>query len=453
MTSPSALPTSKPANESPQQLKRVLGTGDLLVYGMIFMVPIAPFALFGFVWRDSNGMVPLTYLIGMVCMLFTAMSYATMSRAFPSAGSVYTYAQRGLGEAAGFFAGWLILLDYILVPSLLYIVSAAALQPLVPGVPPWAWLLAFIVFNGVVNVLGMQMTAQANRGLLLIELVVMAIFIVAGLMALSRGVGSGALTLKPLYDPSQFSVSMALAATSIAVLSFLGFDGISTLGEEAKDAENGVSRATILSLLLVGVLFMVQTWIACELAVGREFKVIDTAFYDVAEAAGGVWLKQLCLGTIVLASGIANAMAAQAAISRVLYAMARDRKLPSVLATLHPRFQTPYISTLVVAVISMGVGLLFENRLEDLSKLVNFGALTGFLLLHLAVINHFIRRSGSRAWGRHLVAPLLGFVIIAFVIVEMDHLALSLGGAWLALGVVYYLVLTRVMKRSVELAV
>ena len=80
-------------------------------------------------------MVPLAYLIGMVCMVFTAMSYAAMARAFPSAGSVYTYAQRGLGEAAGFFAGWMILLDYILVPALLYIVSAAALKPLLPSVP------------------------------------------------------------------------------------------------------------------------------------------------------------------------------------------------------------------------------------------------------------------------------------------------------------------------------
>lgn len=441
------------AAASGPHLSRVLGTPDLLVYGLIFMVPIAPFSVFGFVWHDAKGMVPLAYLIGMVCMVFTAMSYAAMSRAFPSAGSVYTYVQRGLGDAAGFFAGWLILLDYILVPALLYILSAAALGALLPKVPSWIWIVAFIVFNASVNVRGVQMGAKANRWLLVGELIVLVIFIVVGLMALHRGVGSGALTMKPFYDSSQFSVSMALGATSIAVLSFLGFDGISTLGEEAKDQTHGVARATLFSLLLVGLLFMLQTWIAAELAVGRRFDVLDTAFYDVAEAAGGLWLKQLTLASVVVAAGIANAMAAQAAISRVLYAMARDGKLPKVLARLHPRFNTPYVATFAVAVVSLAVGLFFSNRLEDLSRLVNFGALASFLLLHLAVVNHFVRRGRSTRWLTHIVAPLLGFAIIAFVVYEMDRLALMFGSAWLVLGVVYYLLLRLVLKRAVTLAV
>ncbi len=441
-----------PEAESPVRLHRVLTTVDLLIYGMIFMVPIAPFAVFGFVWKEANGMVPLAYGIGMVCMVFTAMSYAAMSRAFPSAGSVYTYAQRGLSEAAGFFAGWLILLDYVLVPALLYIVSAAALKPLLPQVPGWAWLVGFIAFNSGVNVIGLQWSAKANRGLLVFELVVLAIFVVAGLAALGRGVGSGSLTAKPFFDASRFSVSMALGATSIAVLSFLGFDGISTLGEEARDRD-GVGRATLLSLLMVGLLFMLQTWIAAELSVGRPFDDLDSAFYEVADAAGGTWLKQLALVATVVSAGIANAMAAQAAISRVLFAMARDRKLPSVLARLHPRFGTPYVSTIVVAVVSLIVGLAFADRLEDLTRLVNFGALCGFLLLHAAVVNHFVLRNGSRDRLKHVIAPAMGFAIIAFVVVEMDRLALTFGSIWLALGIVYYGVLTRVLKRPATLQV
>src|ERR1700689_116132 len=130
-----------------EQLRRVLTTGDLIIYGLIFMVPIAPFSVYGFVWDDAKGMVPLAYLVGLVGMVFTAMSYAAMSRAYPLAGAVYTYAGRGLHEAAGFFSGWLILLDYMLVPSLLYLFSAVALRPLVPAVPTWLWLGGFIAFN------------------------------------------------------------------------------------------------------------------------------------------------------------------------------------------------------------------------------------------------------------------------------------------------------------------
>jgi amino acid transporter len=433
-----------------EELKRTLSTYDLVIFGMIFMVPIAPYAVFGFVWKDSNGMVPLAYLVGLVGMFFTAMSYAAMSRAFPIAGSVYSYAQRGLHEIAGFFSGWLILLDYILVPALLYIVSAVAMRALLPGVPGWAWLLGFIGFNAIVNLVGIQFTARVNFYLLVMEMVTVALFVTLGLIALYGGHGAG-LTLRPVYDPSGFSMATIAGATSIAVLSFLGFDGISTLAEESAGGGNAVGRATILSLLIVGFLFILQTWIATDLAQGMRFGAPETAFYDISELAGGVWLRRIAIGATVIASGIANAMVAQAAVSRVLFAMARDGKLPAMLARIHPRFKTPYVSTLVVACISLVVGTVFASRLDDLSRIVNFGALTGFLLLHLSVINHYFIRQRSRDWLRHLLFPVAGLVVIAYVLYEMDMAAKILGAIWIALGAIYYLVLTLVLKKPARL--
>src|ERR1700704_4362197 len=187
-----------------EQLRRVLTTKDLIIYGMIFMVPIAPFAVFGFVWAEAKGMVPLAYLVGLIGMFFTALSYAAMSRAFPLAGSVYTYAQRGIHELAGFFSGWLILLDYILVPALLYLFSAVALRPLFPNVPEWMWLAGFIGFNAGVNLLGVQFTARVNRYMLAMEIAVLAVFVVIGIRALYAGAGAGGLPFKPIYNPAVF---------------------------------------------------------------------------------------------------------------------------------------------------------------------------------------------------------------------------------------------------------
>jgi amino acid transporter len=434
-----------------QQLRRVLSTGDLIIYGLIFMVPIAPFGVYGFVWNDARGMVPLAYLVGLVGMFFTAMSYAAMSRAFPVAGSVYSYAQRGLSDIAGFFAGWLILLDYILVPALLYLFSAIALQPLFPAVPQWIWLVSFVAFNAVVNLIGIEFGARANRYMLAIELVVLALFVVLGLVALYGGHGAGRLTLKPVYDPGVFSIATVAGATSIAVLSFLGFDGISTLSEENTGDRASVGRATLLSLLLVGVLFLLQTWIATDLSQGMRFSSPGTAFYEIVRVAGGVWLERITLLAVVLASGIANAMAAQAATARILFAMARDRKLPAVLARIHPRYQTPYVSTLAVAAVSLLVGLLFARRVDDLTRVVNFGALSSFLLLHLSVVNHYLIRQRSGQWLRHLLFPLIGFLVIAYVLYEMDNSAKIMGACWIAIGIIYYLVLTVVLRRSTAL--
>jgi amino acid transporter len=398
-------------------------------------------------------MVPLAYLLGLVGMFFTAMSYAAMSRAFPLAGSVYTYAQRGLHEIAGFFAGWLILLDYILVPALLYLFSAVALRPLFPGVPDWIWLIGFIAFNAAVNLIGMQLTARINWYMLVMELVTLALFVVFGLFALYSGHGAGRLTLKPIYDPSVFSLATVAGATSIAVLSFLGFDGISTLSEESQGGQGAVGRATLLSLVLVGALFMLQTWIATDLAQGMRFSSPETAFYEISERAGGAWLRLITIGAVVIASGIANAMAAQAAVSRILFAMARDGKLPAVLARIHPRYKTPYVSTLVVAGVSLLVGGFFSQRPDDLSRVVNFGALSGFLLLHLSVIHHYFIRQRSGDWLRHLLFPLVGFLVIAYVLFEMDSAAKIMGACWIAIGAVYYLVLAVLLKKPATLEI
>lgn len=436
-----------------EQLRRALSTRDLVVYGMIFMVPIAPFSVFGFVYDSAKGMVPLAYLLGLVGMFFTAMSYAAMSRAFPVAGSVYAYAQRGLHEIAGFFSGWLILLDYILVPALLYLFSAVALRPILPGVPAWVWLVGFIAFNAVVNFIGVQLSARINRYMLMMELAVLALFVILGLATLYGGAGAGHLTLTPLYDSKVFSINTIAGATSIAVLSFLGFDGISTFAEETQGGHNSVGRATILALMLIGILFMLQTWIATDLSRGMHFGSPETAFYDIAARAGGEWLRLLVIVAVVLASAVANAMAAQAAVARVLFAMARDGKLFAFLAKVHPRFKTPYMSTLVVAGVSLLVGLAFAQRVDDLTSIVNFGALSSFVLLHLSVVHHYFLRQKSGAWLKHLVFPLLGMTIILYVLFEMDRMAKVVGAVWLGIGVLYLLLLTFVIRKPAALEI
>jgi amino acid transporter len=437
-----------------QELHRSLSFGDLLVYGLVFMVPIAPFGIFGGVFQGSGGMVALAYAIGMVAMMFTALSYAQMSRAFPMAGSVYTYAGRGIAAPVGFLSGWMILLDYVLVPGLLYLIAGVAMHSLVPAVPVWLWLVGFVVLNTVVNYMGIEMTAKVNKVMLAGELVVLAIFIVIGVVALSQGKGRG-FDLTPLYNPDTFSLSLVFGAVSIAVLSFLGFDGISMLAEENKESARAIGRSMVAALLLAGVLFIVQTWVASLLVpdpAGLITKgdAAGTAFYDAAAVASGAWLAKLTALATAIAWGFANSLVAQAATSRLLYAMARDRQLPSFLAKVHEKKGVPVNATLLTAAVSLLLGLYMASRDDGitlLSTLVNFGALTAFLVLHVSVVVHYVVRNGSRDWWRHVVAPTIGFVILAFVVVNADVAAQKLGFVWLGIGVVLLLVLVALGRR------
>jgi amino acid transporter len=390
----------------------------------------------------------LAYVVGALGMAFTAASYAQMSRAFPVAGSVYTYAGRGIAQPVGFLAGWMVLLDYVLVPGLLYLISGVAMNSIIPAVPVWAWVAVFVVLNTVVNYFGIETTARINKLMLVAELIVLAIFLVIGVVALARGAGRG-FDFTPLYDSSTFSLGLVFGAVSIAVLSFLGFDGISTLAEENRDSARSVGRAMIAALAVAGLLFVVQTWVAALLVPDPQGLVANgdpggTAFYDAAAVAGGAWLSTLTAVATAISWGFANSLVAQAATSRLLFAMARDRQLPSFLRRVHPTRRVPVNATLLVAALSLVLGIYMSTR-EDgitlMSTLVNFGALSAFLVLHVSVVVHYVVRQHSRDYWRHLAVPVIGFLILAYVVVNAQVAAQTLGFVWLVIGIVVLVVL------------
>jgi len=427
-----------------QELKRSLSLADLVVYGMIFMIPIAPFGVYGYVNQEAPGMVPLAYIIGMVAMLFTALSYGNMARAFPIAGSVYSYAQRGLHPNVGFLAGWLLLLDYLLIPPLLYIYAAMALNHLYPDIPKFVFIFAFLISATLVNLRGITFTARMNILFLLAQLLVLGIFLACAWKALHGGAGNGQLTLAPLYNPSNFNFALMMQAVSIAVLSFLGFDAISTLAEETKgDAGRSVGRAALFSLLIMGGIFVIQTWLAADLAAGMGFTSADTAFYEIAAIAGGDRLASLAAVATALSWGVAVSITSQAAVSRLLFGMARDGKLPKILAKVHPKYSTPHLSIYLVAILSLMICYLFINAIDTLTSLVNFGALSGFIILHLTVINYYWRKQKSGKVLSHLISPILGFIITGAIMYNMGMAAQKLGCIWIAIGLVYLCILNR----------
>ncbi|WP_328853243.1 APC family permease [Micromonospora globbae] len=424
-----------------QELARQLRFRDLVAYGLVYMVPIAPMAIFGSVYAGSGGMAALAYAIGVVALVFTAFSYAQMVKAFPMSGSVYNYAGRGISPPVGFLAGWVILLDYVLVPGLLYLVASVAMHTTVPAVPVWAWLLGFVAVNTIVNSVGIRMTAVVTRVMLVGELIVLAVFIAVAGWAVASG--KGRFSGEAFYNPDTFTWSVVAGAVSIAVLSFLGFDGISMLAEEAKGGARQIGRAMAVGLVLAGVLFIGQTWLAAMLVPNPSGLLADgdpngTAFYDAAQATGGSWLATLCAAATAVAWGLPNSMVAQVATSRLLYAMARDRQLPAFLAKVSIRRSVPINATLLTGAVSLVLSLYMATRADGitlLSSLINFGAMVAFLVLHVSVVVHHLIRGRSRNWWAHLVMPAVGFAILAYVVVNANIAAQRMGLAWLTVGV------------------
>jgi amino acid transporter len=437
-----------------QELKRSLSLPDLLVYGLVFIGPIAPVTVFGIVFNASHGMVPLTYLVGLAAMIFTARSYMAMARVYPVAGSVYAYTARSIGETVGFFAGWAILLDYLLLPTLSNVVCAIAVSAIVPAIPAWSVVVVLLFFTTIVNYLGIETTAKANIALLLLSLIVLVAFVGVGIVALGRGVGGAHLSFAPIFNPATFSPGAILGAASLGILSFLGFDAISTMSEEAAGGARAVARATIVSLCIAAGLFVAQTWLASLFVLGRtsfpSAEAAGTAFYDIALQIGGPWLQFLLTVPGVVFGATAGSLTAQAATARLIYSMARDGQLPRWLAHIHPRRQVPERAVFLVAGVNLLLGLFLVSSLELLASMVCFGALIGFFMVNLSVIAH-VRRDPAFSWLRHAVSPLLGMVITGFVLWNTDVHAWLAGIAWLVAGAIFYLVL-RVLGRPTEVA-
>jgi amino acid transporter len=420
-----------------QELRRTLSTADLIIYGLVFMVPIAPWAIFGVVFNEARGMVPLVYLIGLVAMIFTALSYAQMSRAFPIAGSVYSYVGRGLNQHLGFFAGWTILLDYLLVPTLLYVFAAESMAGIFPGVPKPVWIVLFLVINTAVNYVGISFTAIVNRVFLAAELAFVAIFIVMAIAAINAGINGAEFTTKPIFNPAEFTPALAAAALSIAVLSFLGFDGIATLSEEAKGGRRAAGIAMISGLILVATFFVTQTWLAAMLVPNTTSfpdEEVNNAFFTIVGSISSHGWEIAFLAMNALAVGIANAVAAQSATSRLLFSMSRDGRLPGFLSHVNTRTRVPERALLLVGGLTLVAGLFFVGQISVISSLVNFGALVSFMLLHASVVSFYGVRHKSRNVFLHWISPIIGFVIIGYVLWNADITAKIGGVVWLVIG-------------------
>ncbi|MEU9633004.1 APC family permease [Streptomyces tendae] len=438
--------TTAPGADGEHRLRRSLGFRDLVVYGLLFIAPMAPVGVFGTLDAKSHGAVALVYLVATVAMAFTAFSYAQMVRVVPQAGSVFAYARAGLGNGAGFVAGWMAMLDYVLIPAVAYLFSGIAMEALVPEVSRWVWTAIAVVVTTLLNLWGVRTAARVGFLVLAMEIVVLLVFVATAIVVLAQD-GAERDWLSPLSgDGTQgaFALSAVVGAVSVAVLSYLGFDAIATFAEEVTGGSAKVARALLFCLALAGVLFVAQTYLVALLEpvssaqLAAEPERQGSAFYDAVDASVGTWLHDLVAVSKAIGAAFA-ALAGQAAAGRLLFAMGRDRRLPGVLSRTDAG--VPRVALLVSAVITMAAAVWAARRddgLDHLVSVVDVGALTAFTLLHASVVGWFVVRRGGDtvSWWRHLVVPVLGAAITVAVIVEASGTAQVVGAIWLAVGLV-----------------
>ncbi len=420
------------------RLRRSLTLWNLIIYGIVLIQPTAPMPIFGVVNNVARGHVVTALLIGMVAMLFTAISYGRMARAYPSAGSAYSYASRELHPAIGYITGWGMVLEYIFSPLICVIWCSKATQNILPAVPYWIAATFFALLFTVLNLRGIRASARINEGLAAVMgAVIFIFFIAASRYLLHQPAQNASFYSRPLYDPATFSAGAVFSGTSIAVLTYMGFDGVSTLSEEAKDPRRNILLATVLVCVITGVLASLEVYVAQLIwPQGQTFSpdTVDTAYAYVAGRAGGAVMFHLINSTLLVAN-IGSGMGAQLAAARLLYGMGRVKALPQwFFGVIEPQRQIPVNNIVLVGAVAL-IGAFALNYAHG-AELLNFGAFVAFLGVNAAAFTHASRRVAERRLI-YLVPPVVGFFICLFLWWNLSAQAKVIGAACMALATAY----------------
>ena len=427
---------SATTHQTPARLRRALGLWDLILYGIVVIQPTAPMPAFGVVSERAHGHVVTAILIAMFAMLLTAISYGRMARAYPSAGSAFTYVGQEIHPALGYVTGWGMVMDYLLNPLICTIFCAQLALNFAPGVPYVLWAIFFAgLFTGL-NLFGIRTSARINDGLAIGMGVVIAIFfVVAAHYVFRHPHAEAGFFNRPFYDPNTFELRSVLGGTSLAVLTYIGFDGISTLSEEAKNPKRDILLATVLVCLITGLLAACEVYTAQLVwPAARPFPDVTTAFVHVTGIAGGPWLMRLVNGTLLVAT-VGSGMGSQLGAARLLYAMGRSDAIPkSFFGVINPVRRTPQNNVVFAGIVALGGALTinFERGVE----LLNFGALIAFMGVNASsLVRYYIRADNKRI--RDLLPPTCGFAVCAVLWWNLNPYAKIAGTVWMLLGLAY----------------
>jgi putrescine importer len=442
---------SQDATGAVPRLRRTLTLWDLILYGMIVLQPVAPMSAFGALSDRGRGHVVTAILIAMIAMLATAVSYGRMARVYPSAGSAFTYVAREIHPSAGYITGWSMVMDYIVNPLICTIWCAGQAHEFAPGIPIWGWKIFFAVIFTVLNLQGIKTSARVNAGLAAaMSAVVVVVFVTATRYILGHPHSEPGFFTRPFYDPQTFTWDGLFGCTSLAVLTYIGFDAISTLSEEAENPKRNILLATVGTCLVVGLLSAAEVYVAQLVwPASRPFPNQDTAYVYAAAVTWAPLFK--IVGLTLLIANFGSGMGAQIGAARLLYGMGKSNALPkSFFGAVDAKHQIPRNNVLFIGVIVL-IGSFFLTYGRGI-ELLNFGALIAFMGVNAAAFMRYFVHGAEKKLVNFL-PPVVGFFICLGLWWSLSGPAKILGGIWMAAGVSFGVWKTRGFREPLSFEV
>ncbi|HEY3034691.1 MAG TPA: APC family permease [Streptosporangiaceae bacterium] len=374
----------------------------------------------------AGGSLPLSVVFALVACLFCAVSIGQLAREMPAAGSVATYAARGLHPSIGFLVAWGYVLVGFLIPPLVLLqlgfTTAATLNAEISGYPadlwwPWALLGAVIVLAA--GYYGIRTSARLGTILGIFEV---GVFVVLGVFfVVHAGSANTASVFTTQYTPAGFhGLTGVIAGSVYTILAFGGFEGAAPLAEETRDPRRLIPRAILIATLCIGALYVFTTY-AVDVAFGpAQFHNFTTgtgaaSWEGMARSLYGIFWLFVFLA--IVNSTIANANAGVNVSTRTAYAMGRINAFPHFLARVHPTHRSPVVAILTAFVITvavmLGLGLSYDpvTAFIMVATALVIVIVAVYILMNAACIGFFARRGSGFNPLLHLIIPVLGIAV------------------------------------------
>jgi amino acid transporter len=409
--------------------KNAVGLGGAVIMSAALMGPAVSVYFNPQVVAAGAGVAtPFVFVLALVIMLIVASSITEMSSVFPSAGSFYTYVSRGIGPRSGFVTGGLMFLAYaLLVPAELALIgfyTSGLLSGYGVQIP---WEIISAVFTILMVLLSLRGISGSLKTAAVLFSVEVAVILLLSVIVLARGGADGIsfAPLNPASSPTGLS-GIALGMT-FGILSFVGFEAATTLGEEVRSPRRNVPRAILLSLVFVGLIYLFCTF-AEMIGFGTNADAIkrltaDPAPFTTLAKTYAPWL-QVLVGLAGISSIFAVTMNTNNSVVRIVFAMGREGLLPHRLGHVHPTRHTPTVAIWFVAifatVLTFGVGLIAGpfNAYVYLGSILTLAIIPVYVLTAIACMRHFAGPGRARrSVLRHVVLPVLGIAVLAIPLV------------------------------------
>ena len=424
------------------ELKRTMTLPLLVMFGLAYLAPTVVFNYYGIITVNTGGMMTLAYLITTLVMFFSAWSYAQMAREFPQAGSAYTYVQKSIGPRIGFMSGWVMLLDYVLLPMECFLLIGVYVNAYFPAIPIWATVIVLIVVAAIINIIGVKLAAMVDTVIVAAGIIFCILMVIVVIKYVTGGGGSGSLLYgRALYNADTFNFGNITSSAALLCVAFLGFDAVTTMSEEVKEPTKIIPKAILLIAVGAGIAFSIISYF-CTIAWPEGYLNIvdpDSGIFELFTNMNMEFMGTIFFIVDNLASFVC-AMTGITAVSRIMYTMGRDNILPKkAFGRINEKFQTPVINILIVSAVAF-TALFYQDNLMGAVSLVSFGAVSGFVLVNLSVFVYFVvkqKKRDPKSIVRYAILPLIGLVVTVILWINLETNAKILGIIWLAVGVIY----------------